>query len=76
MNPDTEEQDFSRMLQQSLTFDEVRTKTDDPKFGFIQKTRLERIRKEIWAQLDNLFVADIDHPSDKNIKVEASKAKS
>lgn len=76
MNPDTEEQDFSRMLQQSLTFDEVRAKTDDPKFGFIQKTRLERIRKEIWAQLDNLFVADIDHPSDKNIKVETSKAKS
>ena len=55
MNADTERADFSRMLQQSLTFGEVREKTDDPNFGFIQKTRLERIRKEIWGQLDDLF---------------------
>ncbi|WP_395146151.1 hypothetical protein ACF3NV_10410 (plasmid) [Moraxella atlantae] len=55
MNSDTERADFSRMLQQSLTFNEVKVKTDDPNFGFIQKTRLERIRKEIWGQLDDLF---------------------
>lgn len=55
MDTDTEKADFSRMLQQSLTFGEVREKTDDPNFGFIQKTRLERIRKEIWGQLDELF---------------------
>lgn len=55
MNADTERADFSRMLQQSLTFDELKVKTDDPNFGFIQKTRLVRIQKEIWAQLDELF---------------------
>lgn len=55
MDSDTEKADFSRMLQQSLTFNEVKVKTDDPSFGFIQKTRLERIRKEIWGQLDDLF---------------------
>lgn len=55
MNADTERADFSRMLQQSLTFDELKVKTDDPNFGFIQKTRLVRIQKEIWGQLDELF---------------------
>lgn len=55
MDTDTEEQDFSRMLEQSLTFNEIREKTDDARFGIIQKIRLERVKKEIWEQLDDIF---------------------
>lgn len=55
MNADTEEKDFAAMLQQSLTFDEVANTTDNPNFGFIQKTRIKRLKAEIWEQLDALF---------------------
>lgn len=54
MNSDTEQKDFSQMLNLGLTFDEV---ANSPKeeFGFIQKTRIKRIQNEIFSQLDSLF---------------------
>ncbi len=55
MNVDTEQKDFSNMLEQSLTFSEVEESTDKDKFGFMQKVRLRKIKKELWEQLDNLF---------------------
>ncbi|WP_296208614.1 ArsA-related P-loop ATPase [Psychrobacter sp. UBA3480] len=55
MLTDTEECDFSYMLKQSLTFNQVSKATDSNYWGFIQKTRINRIKKEIWEQLDDLF---------------------
>lgn len=55
MNDDTEEQDFAQMLKQSLTFKEVSDSTNKGCFGFIQKTRLKRIKNKLWEQLDDLF---------------------
>ena len=54
-NPDTDEKDFSKMLEQTMTFSEVKETENKDIFGFIQKTRIERIRKEIYAQLDQVF---------------------
>lgn len=52
MTADTEEKDFSQMLNSGLTFEEVAESKD---FGFIEKTRIKRIKKEVWEQLDVLF---------------------
>lgn len=69
MLTDTEERDFSNMLKQSLTFKQVSNATDSNYWGFIQKTRVNRIKKEIWAQLDELFdtfysLSEVDDQSD------------
>lgn len=55
MNTDTEERDFSNMLKQSLTFDQINSVTNNSQFGFIQKSRLKRIKNELWEQMDDLF---------------------
>lgn len=55
-NSDTDEQDFSRMLENAMTFKDVKDTSDKSLFGFIEKTRIDRIRKEIYAQLDNIFI--------------------
>lgn len=52
MTTDTEEKDFSKMLNLGLTFEEVAISKE---FGFIEKTRIKRIQKEIWEQLDTIF---------------------
>lgn len=44
-----EGQDMKQMLSSSLTFDEVK---DSPDFSFMPKTRLLRIRDEIFSQLE------------------------
>jgi hypothetical protein len=54
-NVDTDEKDFSKMLDHFMTFDEVKSTEDKSLFGFIQKTRIERTRKELYEQLDNIF---------------------
>lgn len=55
-NADTDERDFSRMLHRSMTFEDVRMIEDKEVFGFIQKVRIDRIKKDIWSQLDQIFV--------------------
>ena len=52
MTTDTEEKDFSKMLNLGLTFEEVASSKE---FGFIEKTRIKRIKNEVWEQLDTLF---------------------
>lgn len=54
-NADTDERDFSNMLKHGLTFEEVRLHEDVNMFGFIQKVRIDRIKKNIWQQLDVVF---------------------
>lgn len=54
-NADTDERDFSKMLKNSMTFDEVKETEDKELFGFIQKTRLKRIKDELFSQLDLIF---------------------
>lgn len=54
-NADTDEKDFSKMLENAMTFQDVKESQDKALFGFIEKTRIERIRKEIYAQLDAIF---------------------
>lgn len=54
-NVDTDEKDFSRMLKHSMTFKEVAECEDKNLFGFIQKTRIKRMQKEIYEQLDSIF---------------------
>lgn len=54
-NADTDEKDFSKMLENAMTFQDVKESQDKSLFGFIEKTRIERIRKEIYAQLDAIF---------------------
>lgn len=55
MNPDTDERDFINMLSAGLTFEEIKVLLADSRFGFIQKTRLMRIWKDLQSQLDALF---------------------
>lgn len=55
MNTDTEERDFGNMLNDSLTFEQVAKSKDQARYGFMQKTRINRIKKEVWEQLDELF---------------------
>ncbi len=54
-NTDTDEKDFSRMLENAMTFQEVKETEDKNLFGFIQKTRIGRIQKELYEQLDVIF---------------------
>lgn len=54
-NADTDQKDFSLMLEHAMTFKDVKECQDKSLFGFIEKNRIERIRKEIYAQLDNIF---------------------
>ncbi len=54
-NADTDEKDFSKMLENAMTFKEVKETEDKNLFGFIQKNRIEKIRKEIYEQLDAIF---------------------
>lgn len=54
-NADTDEKDFSRMLENAMTFDEVKATENKELFGFIQKTRIDRIKKELYSQLDSIF---------------------
>lgn len=71
MLTDTEERDFSNMLKESLTFKQVNTATDSDYWGFIQKTRINRIKKEIWGQLDDLF--DTFHSLSKPNEIPSSE---
>lgn len=66
MNKDTEEKDFASMLQNSMTFKEVAECEDKDKFGFIQKTRVKRLKNEIWYQLDQLFNDTVENDQSKN----------
>ncbi len=54
-NADTDEKDFSKMLENAMTFKEVKETEDKNLSGFIQKNRIEKIRKEIYEQLDAIF---------------------
>lgn len=54
MESDTDQKNFSTMLENSMTFDEVYEANSDM-FNLVQKLRLKRIQNEIWEQLDNLF---------------------
>ena len=54
-NADTDEKDFSKMLENAMTFKEVKETENKNLFGFIQKNRSEKIRKEIYEQLDSIF---------------------
>lgn len=54
-NADTDEKDFSKMLENAMTFQEVKETEDKNLFGFIQKTRIGRIQKELYEQLDAIF---------------------
>lgn len=54
-NSDTDEKDFSRVLKNSMTFEEVRLCEDKDKFTFMQKSRIMRIKNDIFSQLDTIF---------------------
>ena len=54
MQSDTEQKNFSLMLENSMTFDEV-DKADKELFDGFKKMRIRRIQNDIWEQLDNLF---------------------
>ncbi len=54
-NVDTDEKDFSKMLDNFMTFEQVKNTEDKSLFGFIQKTRIERTRKELYEQLGAIF---------------------
>lgn len=55
-NDDTDVKDFSSMLKQALTFDEV-AKSD--KFSLFQKLRLKRAKEEIFEQLEAVLGGDV-----------------
>lgn len=54
-NPDTDEKDFSNMLKNHLTFDDVDNSEDYEMFGFMQKRRITNQQKEIYDQLNAIF---------------------
>ena len=54
MQSDTDQKNFSLMLENSMTFEEV-DKSDKELFDLIKKMRIRRIQNDIWEQLDNLF---------------------
>ena len=54
-NPDTDEKDFSNMLKNHLTFDDVDNSEDYEMFGFMQKKRITNQQKEIYDQLNAIF---------------------
>lgn len=68
MDADTTKIDFSNMLEASLTFNEVES-TEDNRFSFLKKSRLRRIKKGLFEQLDDLFdTIDVDtHANDANV---------
>lgn len=55
LNKDTDQKDFTTMLENKLTFDEAFDTANKHLFGFSQKIRLKRIKNDIWGQLDELF---------------------
>lgn len=57
-NEDTDVKDFSLMLKQALTFDEVE-KSD--KFQLFQKLRLKRIKNEIFDQLEAVLGGEAEN---------------
>lgn len=54
-NADTDEKDFSLALQNCMTFEEVRLCEDKEIFSFMQKSRVMRIKNDIFSQLDSIF---------------------
>lgn len=52
MSIDKENCNFSKMLEDYLTFKEVSESEDNNNYGFMQKIRLEHLKNEIWGQLD------------------------
>lgn len=56
LNADTFEKDFKTMIKHGMTFDDV--KTDNKVFEFFGKTRLDRIQKDINAQIDTIFTQE------------------
>ena len=44
------------MIKHGMTFDDV--KTDNKVFEFFGKTRLDRIQKDINAQIDTIFTQE------------------
>lgn len=52
MDSDTEFNDFSQMLKEHLTYDEVKLSDD---FTFLQKNRLSKIYQEIKQELDSVL---------------------
>lgn len=55
LNKDTDQKDFSTMLENKLTFEEAFDTSNKHLFGFSQKIRLKRVKNEIWGELDELF---------------------
>ena len=56
LNADTYEKDFSTMLKKSMTFDDV--KNDEKVFKFLNKIRIDKIQKDIYSQIDDLFTTE------------------
>lgn len=56
LNADTFERDFSTMLKNSMTFEDV--KADTKTFQFFSKTRLARIEKDINSKIESIFMTD------------------
>mgnify|MGYP002655759749 FL=1 len=51
-NKDTYERDFTTLLSNNMTFAEA---ADSPDFNFMQKSRLQRIKNDIFTQLDTIW---------------------
>lgn len=51
-NKDTYERDFTTLLSNNMTFAEA---ADSPDFNFMQKSRLQRIKNDIFTQLDPIW---------------------
>ena len=51
-NKDTFERDFTTLLSNNMTFAEA---ADDANFNFMQKSRLQRIKNDVFTQLDAIL---------------------
>lgn len=51
-NKDTFERDFTTLLFNNMTFAEA---ADDTSFNFMQKSRLQRIKNDVFSQLDAVW---------------------
>ncbi len=51
-DPKTFGEDIARMMTQGLTFEEVKT---SPDFGIIEKSRIHRVRTQIYQQIETVF---------------------
>lgn len=51
-NKDTFERDFTTLLSNNMTFAEA---ADDTSFNFMQKSRLQRIKNDVFSQLDAVW---------------------